>query len=76
MSHSRHLTDQNESDTSLNDVKNSADVVTVILRVEVEVDSDLWTDSQMIAEELEARLLSSNDKHAPEAVLILRVETD
>ena len=76
MSHSRHPTDQSESDTSLNDVKNSTVVATVTLRVEVEVDSDLWTDPQMIAEELKARLLSSNEEHAPEAVLVLKVETD
>lgn len=67
--------DQNESDTSLNDVKHSPVVVTVTLRVEVEVDSDLWTDPQMIAKELEARLLSRNEKHAPETVLVLKVET-
>ena len=61
LSHSRHLTDQNESDTSLIDVKHSPVVVTVTLRVEVEVDSDLWTDPQMIVEELEARMLIGNE---------------
>jgi len=60
----------------LNEVVQPQAVVTVALRVEIQVDLDLWTDSRLIAMELERRLLTGNDEHAPEAVQVLRVETD
>lgn len=50
-------------------------VVTVTSRCEIKVNSDRWSDPQMIAGELEARLFSSNEQHAPEMILVRKVDT-
>ncbi len=49
---------------------NSQVITTIHLQVEVEFDSDLWTDPRLVAEDLEHRLLISNDDYAPEALLV------
>ena len=63
-------------ENSLNEAKKAQRLVTVVLRVEVEVDTDLWTDSHWIAQDLEQRLFNSNDMYTPEAVLVLKAESD